>query len=79
MTRCAARRQGDETFCHVCNLRWDVNDPTPPLCRLGASPEAHVRAALSKLPDTPARIATLRRLLDEEYGAQRAEAHGRRV
>lgn len=30
--QCKAIRQSDEMFCPKCNLRWDVNDPSPPLC-----------------------------------------------
>lgn len=32
MTNCSARREGDEMFCHRCNLRWDSNDPSAPKC-----------------------------------------------
>lgn len=29
---CQARRYSDEMHCAKCRLRWDVNDPEPPLC-----------------------------------------------
>lgn len=29
---CQARRYSDEMHCTKCHLRWDVNDPEPPLC-----------------------------------------------
>lgn len=29
---CHARQYSDEMHCPVCRLRWDVNDPEPPLC-----------------------------------------------
>lgn len=28
---CRVQQQGDEMAC-ACGLRWDVNDPDPPLC-----------------------------------------------
>lgn len=28
---CRKRREGDEWACE-CGLRWDVNDPDPPVC-----------------------------------------------
>lgn len=30
---CKARQQSDEMYCAPCGLRWDVNDPHPPLCQ----------------------------------------------
>lgn len=32
MNPCQAARQSDEMVCAKCRLRWDVNDPEPPLC-----------------------------------------------
>lgn len=32
MTRCLARTEGDEMVCRACGLRWDMNDPEPPVC-----------------------------------------------
>lgn len=32
MSKCRAIRQSDEMFCAACNLRWDVDDDTPPRC-----------------------------------------------
>jgi hypothetical protein len=38
---CQACRQSDEMACAKCHLRWDVNDPDPPLCgRLVAARDA---------------------------------------
>lgn len=34
---CKAIQQSDEMFCAQCNLRWDMNDPEPPLCGLQSS------------------------------------------
>jgi hypothetical protein len=31
---CAIRREQDQYACAKCRLRWDVNDPEPPLCGL---------------------------------------------
>ena len=31
---CKAIQQSDEMFCAECNLRWDVNDHSPPRCGL---------------------------------------------
>jgi hypothetical protein len=31
---CHATRQSDEMVCYKCRLRWDVNDPDPPRCKL---------------------------------------------
>ncbi len=30
---CQAHREGDEMFCGLCALRWDVSDPDPPRCQ----------------------------------------------
>jgi len=32
---CNARQQIDEMYCSTCNLRWDMNDPSPPKCKPG--------------------------------------------
>lgn len=29
---CQARREQDQYACARCRLRWDVDDPDPPLC-----------------------------------------------
>lgn len=29
--RCAARRSNEEMAC-LCGLRWDLDDPEPPVC-----------------------------------------------
>lgn len=31
LNSCRVQRQGDEMAC-VCGLRWDVDDPQPPMC-----------------------------------------------
>jgi hypothetical protein len=33
---CKAIQYSDEMHCAPCGLRWDVNDPEPPACRLDA-------------------------------------------
>lgn len=38
MTNCSAVQQSDEMFCAKCNLRWDVNDTSPPECRKSFPP-----------------------------------------
>lgn len=52
---CKARQQSDEMFCHVCKLRWDVNDPSPPLCpereRRGVSAAGILSAAAAEMQD----------------------------
>jgi len=35
MIGCKANQQSDEMYCAKCNLRWDMNDPSPPKCRPG--------------------------------------------
>lgn len=32
MSNCHARQYSDEMHCILCRLRWDVNDPEPPMC-----------------------------------------------
>lgn len=29
---CAAKVRGDQKWCSVCHLIWDLSDPTPPEC-----------------------------------------------
>lgn len=31
LNSCRVRRENDEMVC-ACGLRWDVNDPQPPMC-----------------------------------------------
>jgi len=31
LNECHVRQEGDEMACK-CGLRWDVNDPNPPMC-----------------------------------------------
>jgi len=33
--KCQARQYSDEKVCASCGLRWDANDPDPPMCRHG--------------------------------------------
>jgi hypothetical protein len=41
VTACQALRQSDEMVCAPCRLRWDVDDPDPPLCGLQVATRAH--------------------------------------
>ncbi len=36
---CKAYQVSDQMTCPSCRLTWDVNDPEPPMCRLGEEPE----------------------------------------
>lgn len=31
---CHARQESDQMVCHRCGIRWDMNDPEPPACRV---------------------------------------------
>jgi len=37
LNECRPRQEGDEMTCR-CGLRWDVNDPDPPVCVHRATP-----------------------------------------
>lgn len=39
---CKAYQVSDQMTCPSCRLTWDVNDPEPPMCRLGEEPESLV-------------------------------------
>lgn len=41
---CKAIQYSDEMHCAHCGLRWDVNDPEPPACRLDAPRTAPLSA-----------------------------------
>jgi len=36
---CHARQFSDQMVCHVCTLRWDMNDAYPPSCDVALKPE----------------------------------------
>lgn len=51
---CQARNQGQEWHCLRCRMRWDSNDPDPPVCGKLAPivPEAPIKEKfVSGLPD----------------------------
>jgi len=33
LSKCYARREIDEYYCHACNLRWPVNESKPDIAR----------------------------------------------
>ena len=59
MTHCSARREGDEMFCARCSLRWDVNDPSAPIC---APPQKRVIGIAGRAGSGKSTMARLVRL-----------------
>lgn len=41
MTKCHAVQHADQMTCEICNLVWDVNDPSKPVCRPGDTGGVH--------------------------------------
>jgi uncharacterized Zn finger protein (UPF0148 family) len=49
-----AVRQGDEYYCPVCGLRWDIKDSEPDECRprtKAIAPPKHVREIVKRNQD----------------------------
>lgn len=52
VTDCRAKSIGQERHCILCRLRWDMNDPEPPVCGKLAPPLAPVKEPfVSGLPN----------------------------
>jgi Domain of unknown function (DUF5664) len=68
---CKAKQQSDEMFCAKCNMRWDVNDPQPPVC---APPQEGRKDDTGKAPYdliAPEMLDALAAVLD--FGARKYE------
>lgn len=54
---CQARQYSDEMHCPRCRLRWDTNDPEPPVCGMTVA----TRSADESLERSNRYIRTLRK------------------